>query len=55
MLQVILSAVYFLILAPLGFVLRLWRDPMARGWDPSMPSYRILPRTHARLNLRSLL
>lgn len=45
MTRVILAAVFFLLVTPIGLLMRLvGRDPMRRTWDPGAESYWI-PRT----------
>ena len=41
----ILGIVYFLVVVPVGFIMRLLRqDPMARGLDDKIPSFRVTSR-----------
>ena len=43
--RVILSLVFFLVMLPLGLVMRLGRsDPLARRFDPKATSYRVASR-----------
>ncbi|WP_204840879.1 hypothetical protein [Saccharothrix algeriensis] len=35
----LLGALYFLVVTPIGLVARLVRDPMARRWDENAQSY----------------
>jgi len=37
--RIILSAFFYAVLTPIGFVLRLFRDPLDRAWDNAEPSY----------------
>ena len=40
--RILLSLVFYLVVTPMGFVMRLFgRDPMRRGFDPKSPTYRI--------------
>jgi hypothetical protein len=50
--RIVLALVYFTVLSPLGFLLRLVHDPMARKWNKSSPTYRIDRRGSFRVNLR---
>ncbi|MGB5832910.1 MAG: SxtJ family membrane protein [Thiohalocapsa sp.] len=38
--HILLGAVFYIIVMPIGLVMRLFRDPMARRRDPSAKSYR---------------
>ena len=41
--RVILSIVFFLLITPMGLVMRLFgNDPMNRRWDSEMESYRVI-------------
>ena len=43
--RIILMIVFYLVVAPMGMVMRLFRsDPMARGLDPQKDSYRVTSR-----------
>lgn len=45
--RIVLGLVFFLLITPLGAILRLaGRDPMARNFDPKLASYRVA--SHAR-------
>lgn len=39
--RIILSLVFIVLFLPVGFVLRIFGDPMSRKWDDSKTSYRI--------------
>ncbi len=51
--RIILSLVFFLLVTPLGFLMRLFaRDPMARKFDKQATSYRVASTTAPRDNLK---
>jgi hypothetical protein len=39
--NVFLGGVFVFVIAPVGFVVRRFKDPLARAWDPSAASYRV--------------
>lgn len=49
---IILGIVFFLVIAPVGFVMRLFtHDPMARRFDDNIESYRVPSRKAPKHNL----
>ncbi|MGF1546681.1 MAG: SxtJ family membrane protein [Thiotrichales bacterium] len=51
--RLILSAVFFLVLTPIGWLLRLFRhDPLRRAWTPGATSYRVPSQPRPRDHLR---
>jgi small-conductance mechanosensitive channel len=41
----ILGLLFYVFVTPMGFVLRLFRDPMRRAIDPAQSTYRVQPDT----------
>jgi hypothetical protein len=37
--HLVVAAAYFLVITPIGLVMRLWHDPMRRTFEPSARSY----------------
>lgn len=39
--NLLLGGVYLFVVAPVGLVVRRFRDPLNRAWDRTAPSYRV--------------
>ena len=37
--HLVVAAAYFLVVTPIGLLMRRWHDPMRRTFEPSAPSY----------------
>jgi hypothetical protein len=46
--HLVVAAAYFLVITPIGLLMRLWHDPMRRAFEPSAPSYWIDCKPAAR-------
>jgi len=47
--RIILAIVYFIVIAPMGFVMRIMgKDPMRRKWDKNVSSYRVMSKFRDR-------
>lgn len=45
MLHVVLFPLYWIVITPAGWVMRLVHDPLRRRWDPNAETYLTVPGT----------
>jgi hypothetical protein len=46
--HILLAPLYFLVVTPIGWILRVVHDPLHRAWDPKAESYLTAPRPRGR-------
>jgi hypothetical protein len=50
--RIVMTLVFYVVIVPMGLIMRaLGRDPMARGFDPKVASYRVASRAISKQSM----